>query len=109
MLTKIGDEKIEGITSEYEEILELSPDPVRFYITDALLEAQLEADQEKVPEIEKRAIDTAITAYESTCEALISQALKDVGEWLENFVKEGGIVPHILLEALKRGEMPKND
>lgn len=36
-----------------------------------------------------------------------AQALKDVGEWLEALVKEGGIVPHILLEALKQGEMPK--
>ena len=32
--------------------------------------------------------------------------LKEVAGWLDNFVKEGGIVPHILLEALKKGEMP---
>ena len=49
-----------------------------------IAQAQLDSCEEQCKEQVKQAIDDAIIAYESTCEALIKEKMRKVVEWLEN-------------------------
>jgi len=88
MLTKISDEKIEGITSEYEEILELNPDPVRFYIADALLEAQLESCQKEHDGICKAKLSSFDRAWQNYHKEILGLRDKEHQEKVQEIIEE---------------------